>query len=267
MPTSVPMSDVAHQMERIFRPIGERTWPIDPVSAECAPLKRRSRFSSRILTLGAPMMVLAAGGAMALNMVRHPWLPASMDKPSASLPFSDEKPSVYRAASTPKSVETPQLADPNGNSGATGDADPASHVTAEHVLLNSDASESAPDKMHMASIGRSVDQSGLRLDPSPRSERTARIREDREDSAVSSPCVAGSLKDRCIYRDVLRADGSLREAFRRATLSGVSTQDLTDINRQWRQAIRQSQDNPDESIRRFERLTRELDALRADAEQ
>lgn len=92
----------------------------------------------------------------------------------------------------------------------------------------------------------------LNLDPGTDSAPAARSRS----GSRAEPCD----DDRCIYQDVINADRRLRSAYRRAGREGVPVAELQDVRRQWNRALSISLDAPDETIRRYDRLTRQLEA-------
>ncbi|MFS0772141.1 hypothetical protein [Sphingomonas sp. 1P08PE] len=83
----------------------------------------------------------------------------------------------------------------------------------------------------------------------------------RRRPAVASDCPPGSDDDRCIYRDVVGADRRLRAAYDDATQAGVPTDELVAVRRRWDRARAISLSEPDETIRRYDRLTERLDDL------
>ena len=71
--------------------------------------------------------------------------------------------------------------------------------------------------------------------------------------------------DACLYRAVRRADGRLRRAYRRAEAADVSYAEMLRVRRQWADALDDSLDAPERTIRTYDRLAMRLDDARADA--
>ena len=98
-------------------------------------------------------------------------------------------------------------------------------------------------------------------------ERPARPkRVQREPSAIkaappvrSAPrCAPGSTDNACIYQDVLNAHKRVAAAYDDAVSAGVPRNALVAARRRWDNARSVSLDAPDEAIRRYDRLARDL---------
>lgn len=84
----------------------------------------------------------------------------------------------------------------------------------------------------------------------------------RHEPAPERDCEPGDTDDQCIYQEVLAADTRLRRAYARAAEAGVDSADLAVIQRRWNRARRDADDDPDGTIRRYDRLAEALEEAR-----
>lgn len=261
MSINVQLDSVSADMERVFRPIAGRIAGPGVARESVTAVTRRGR--SRWLMLGAPILVLIAGTALGVNYVREEWRPQMASaKPAAPV----------RERSTRTSVAGPEVVvraiGPAVPATLTGDGDASAAQAPEpperRGSREANSESSSPRGMRDdrdASRMSSEDGRGAADD---RPIRSATVRRGGDAGTTLPGCVPGSLEDRCIYQDVLNADGRLRRAFERAKQDGVGNRDLTVISRRWRQARELASDDPDGTIRRYDRLADALDDLRRD---
>lgn len=251
MPTdSIP--DVAADMERIFAPLAGRS-----VQAPANPAIVRNddvpppRPAGKGLLFVAPLLVLLTGGALASIYIVNGGSPtASAPRTAAAEPTiaADREAGAGSEAAT---VDTSATQD----SGEIAAAEPESDSTAQVAMAAGEPSLPAAPAAAQRRRDR-VEEFGA--DGATRIAGGVR----GADGASRSQCEPGSLDDQCIYQDVLNADGRLRRAFDRARRTGVPSGRLTAIQRQWILARDNADDDPDGTIRRYDRLADILDQER-----
>ncbi|GGB35935.1 hypothetical protein GCM10011380_26650 [Sphingomonas metalli] len=232
---------VSTDMERLFGPSAEPGAASDARSrrdslvttvVDGANGSRGSRHPRRWLLLAAPLLValfvLVLAVRFALTLVPENSVAAARPVP----PAPRASPAAYSAQASPPR--------------------PVTETVTEDTL--------APDDFGPAPI-----ETPPPAPPRPAAVRTERsVETDREPPAPRTRrdgCAPGSRDDACIYGDVLAADRRLRRAYDAATRAGVETDSLVAIRRRWNRARGISLDAPDETIRRYDELTEQLDDL------
>lgn len=81
-------------------------------------------------------------------------------------------------------------------------------------------------------------------------------------ASAMSDCEASRDPDRCLYRQVRGADDRLRRAYHRAERADVSYREMVRVRRQWDHALARSLDEPEQTIRTYDRLALQLDRAR-----
>lgn len=252
MPGNSRNSHVVADMQRIFAPLADRPAtsaadraPMPAVESE-SPRRRDRKF-----LFAAPVFVALAGVALASAYIGADIVPV---RPPAQ--------PIAAAKST-------------GQDEGTGYT--SSAATDPDALLAEDAGREAVQSQDTGDAQSLTGSEGL--EPQTRSagvanrERTGAGRlapETADASSRNAPpsarsrgeCEEGSLDDRCIYQDVLKADNRLRGAFARARRSGVPSDRLTAIQRRWTLAREDAESDPDGTIRRYDRLADLLDQER-----
>jgi len=267
MSINVQAESVAADMDRIFGPLADR--PAPTVASRDLVIVGGGRRRSRWLMFGAPVLVLIAGTALGVTYARDDWRPQMVSARSAT-------PADYRISgsdtarpATGGTVAGPAEPDVGAGDGAgAGDTlavdvpDPVGQAAGDPGLAATASTRAAADPRAPARIASDATRASAGID---RAARPASARRGGDTATILPGCVPGSLEDRCIYQDVLNADGRLRRAFERARQDGVANRDLTAISRRWRQARDLASDDPDGTIRRYDQLADTLDDLRRDA--
>lgn len=236
MPRRGDHGDVTQELERIFgRSAGAAPRlpdPVHPDQSVCRSLvpvvKRTGR--GRWVTAGAP---LVAVGAIGYFLVQ------------AQLPSA---PPPVRPAATVAAVPAPAPA-------------PAPEVHAAvpppvAYSVSADLAENAPAPVPLPSATVTATE---RAPAKPRA-RPAPSPSWLATGDISSNCRPGSDQDACIYRDVRDADRRLVQVYREAVRAGVPRETLVRATRVWNRALDLSLDDPDETIRRYDRLADDLHA-------
>lgn len=263
MATHLPTDSVAADMDRVFKPLAQRALSATQASPSSARSHQRARGWSRMV-LVAPILFVVAGGTLAIGYVSQDALgPKSSTRatlttmrrvvagpaapahaPTATVP------SVQSVVASPIDATLPPQVGSDPDRGAVATATrPANTARFSNQPQDLANARSSPE------LRTSLARSDPALQPAP-AQRDRLIRPAQND------CVAGSLEDRCIYQDVLNADARLRMAYGRARRAGVSTQQLTAINRRWVRARDQADDDPDGTIARYNQLADALDQAR-----
>jgi hypothetical protein len=249
MPTD-STHDVAAEMERIFAPLAGRSVqvPANPaiVRNDDVPPPRPAR---RGLLFVAPLLVLLTGGALASIYIVNGGLPtASAPRMVAASPTTAANRDAGTGTGDELATVDSSLSEDSGEADAT---EPQSVPAEREAIAPGDPPFPAAP---VAGVRRRDRVEAGGTDGEVRSAGGA--------SQSRTQCEPGSLDDQCIYQDVLSADGRLRRAFDRARRGGVPSGRLTTIQRQWILARDNADDDPDGTIRRYDRLADILDQER-----
>ncbi|WP_242182449.1 hypothetical protein [Sphingomonas sp. CARO-RG-8B-R24-01] len=268
MAINPPTKSVAADMDRIFRPLNDRSVPAIPLADRPVPARRWRK--GRAVTFAAPALVLLATTALAIGYVRQAQTPPSR---AAATPPAKAYAAVVPTSPTPPrpmpsdmptgSDDASPMPQENGggdvtmaNAAAAAGSVPLARMPAAVSPRPRPAVRPAYAATRTRSATPAASAPGNRVSPS------FRARTDAEDAASAGRCPPGSNEDRCIYQDVLAADARLRRAYRQARQGGVPTWQLTEINQRWRRARDLAQDDPDGTIQRYDRLADQLDRAR-----
>lgn len=262
---------VGADMERIFGPadtlIVARDLEDAPWASQALVLRRPRRRLLRRLALAAlVIVVLALGLAVAHHGVRKTTFPTASHSALSALVPAPAPLRVQQPLPVSAPVSAPVTAALSVRPApATEQADTSSGKQSRV--------EVPPKKQESLAVGtRSspprVKSSAAHFAKEPVAAKL-RVRPDREQAAVSQPstrqaegaCARGEASDACIYQDVVAADRRLRDAYADAVRDGAPVRSLAGIRSSWRKASDLSLREPDEAIRRFDRLADELRRL------
>lgn len=249
---------VAADMDRLFRPIAGRA--AAALSATEADRGGHRRRGLRWAAFGVPVVLAVGGAALSFNYVGDAWRVPTAPTKAVAPATSPARPSI-----APPPAATDRMAAPGAVPSGVGTGGQAMTELA------------AADRAGLSPEGRPASEPSYGDTPDARTATTTspraasyrspadaapRQRRQRRANGNASDCAPGSLRDQCIYQDVLTADGRLRRAYERARQDGVSSRELTEIGRSWRKARNRAEDDPDGTIRRYEQLADALDDLR-----
>ncbi len=262
MASDLPPKSVSADMDRIFKPLSERA-PGDSLGQGRSLGKARAggKRDLRVFTMVAPALVLVAGAALALGYGQQ----AQAPKPAPSTgSVALARPSSGTGIAAAARPVPPRVTASGGEQGGivptVALADGASKRQAEAAMAVSRTPAAEARAPRYARPARMLSRAAM-AGTGP-AMRPARSRDAVAEAIASAQCPPGSPDDRCIYQDVLNADARLRQAYRRARQAGVPYGQLESVNRQWNRARDASQDDPDGTIQRYDRLADSLDRAR-----
>lgn len=263
---------VVADMERIFKPLAGRSI-VTAFHHDVDVRRRRAGRRWRRVTLAAPALVLVVAGALAIGYGVDQQGPGDMAGSTLTAPLSfnsllsDTAPSAAPARAL-------LVAAPASSAASATDARRLATNLAPipEFALPRRASElaEAPPAPAPASVSSRIEiVAPSRTGPEARSiEASAAMtvepgrRERPETFPAATACASDSSDDRCIYQDFLEADADLRLAYDRARRGGVSKLWLSAVSRRWNRALGDAEDDPEGTIRRYERLASALDQER-----
>lgn len=263
MVTNLPTDSVAADMDRIFKPLAARAGMVPAAALDGARKAGPDRRGWGRMVLVAPILLIVAGGTLAIGYVSQDALGPKTTARSTLTAMRQVVAEPATRVQTPVAITPAPQMDVMSPTVATAplaaDPDPARDVAPASraggaaipsTTQRDDAVERSPSDL----------RTSLVLSDAP--TRSAPLRSNRVAGSAPHDCVAGSLEDRCIYQDVLNADARLRLAYSRARRAGVSSQQLAAINRRWTRARDQADDDPDGTIERYDQLSDALDRAR-----
>ncbi|WP_375403546.1 hypothetical protein [uncultured Sphingomonas sp.] len=284
---------VTADMERIFQPLAGRA--LVPAFHHDERPRRRGRAgrarrwapyaASALLALIVAALAIGYGitdrstpGATRIAAAVPPpmSLPTTVDVPVPSISSTiDERSNATSPATVPSPEGSPAVP-----SATNRPATSPPRVAAFAAVLPRRADEAAsgpraaasidpvpPARLLRATVPARPEAEPRRVASSPVAIAASRRAARSRTAAAARPCVPGSEDDRCIYQDVLAADARLRRAYDRALQAGTANLWMSAIKRRWVDARYDSLDDPDGTIRRYDRLAAALDnKRREDAE-
>lgn len=264
MSVELQANGVAEDMERIFRPVAGRRASSVPSRKAAAPDRRRR--ASRLLLLGVPALVVAAGASLGLDAIGGE--PAAKVTTARAATATVRPVAIPSAAPAADETFAEQVApDVPGPDVGTRNVEPPV------VLRSASLPDETPQHFRplRPPLARVVQAQPDQEPPvAAQAESPAPVRSARRLREVATPvadCPDGSPEDRCIYQDVLSADRRLRVAYERARQEGVEKLVLSVVGRHWREARERAEDDPDGTIRRYDYLASRLDDFSRDRPQ
>ncbi len=266
-----PTADqVVADMERIFKPLAGRALVTAFHHDDRSESARVGRGWRRV-TLAAPAAVLLVGAALAIGYGRADIPAANIAERSvaASTPATLVQPTAL-PSSVPVSAPSTAMPPPSTNVSAAVTRLAIQPRPATGSAPSLDAltrpSEPAPKPRPAEAAKLPAPAVALAADPRPAKAITVASapsrRERAESSRAAQRCEPGSMEDRCIYEDVLRADARLRRSYDEAKRGGVSKLWLAAVSRRWKRAAKAEEDDPDGTIDQYGRLADALDQKR-----
>lgn len=267
MPADLTTDLVAADMERIFGPLtrrpDDRPFPHqhkDNPTSDAGTGRRMMRYA--ILTL-LVVAVLAA-----ISIVIHPT--------SLTAFIQDRVFALDNGSRKSAAVHSPPLQPVDAGSAVPvssndlGQADDAmvgpvpndpgndgNPMTAKPMAVTSDQASVSPERP-------ATNKSARAKETATKVDAVARVLANDRPRLAPSACLPGSTENRCIYKDVIYADTTLRIAYNRAKDAGVSKAVLAAVGARWQQALQRSLDDPDGTIDRYNQLAATLDRQRED---